>query len=136
MRSRTGGRLDPHVAEPRRGDDQRDDREGGDDEVERRAPRAEPGHGHVAVQVADEEHALEEEQDRRPDRRRPAEDGEHEPADQGLDTEQEEGRQPDRQRERERFTEQRAGKRGGTGSHGVSGRVSGSHRRPACLVVK
>jgi hypothetical protein len=42
----------------------------------------------VAVQVAHEEDRLEEEQDRRPDRRRPSEDGQHQTADQRLDAEQ------------------------------------------------
>ena len=54
------------------------------DEVERRPQRSEPSHRQVAVQVADEEDGLEEEQDGRPDRRRATEDRQHQPADERL----------------------------------------------------
>ena len=71
-----------------------------DDVDDRPAAGAEPRRRQVAVGVADEEHRLEEEQDRGPDRGRPAERRQGQPADQRLDREEQERRQRDRRRER------------------------------------
>ncbi len=106
----------------RRRDDQGDDRQSGNDEVEGRSPATEPGDGHVTVEVAEQQDGLEEEEDRRPHGRRPAEDRQDEAADERFHAEQQERGQPDRQRERQRRTEDRARDSQRAGRHEASGR--------------
>ncbi len=110
-------------------DEERDEREPGQQHVERRSPGAEPGHRNVTVEVADQEDALEEEEDRRPHGRRAAEDRQDEAPDQRFDAEQQERRQPDRQGERQRRAQQRTSEDEGAGGHRVSERFKATHGR-------
>jgi hypothetical protein len=72
----------------------------GDAEVNHDAhTNAEPRRRKMGVQVAEEQHRLEERKDRGPDPSGATEDGQHEPAHQGLDAEQQERRQADREPE-------------------------------------
>ena len=129
-------RFDPDRAQVGRGEEQRDDRERRQDQVQRWPPGTEPSHRQVPVQVADEEDALEEEQDGRPDRGRATEHRQHQPAHEGLHAEEEERRQADGQREREGRPQQRACERQGAGGHGSSGGVDGGHPRGIHAAVK
>ena len=74
----------------------RDQRHRRDDHVQDRARAgAQPGDREVAVEVPEDQHGLEEAQDRRPGGRHPAEDGQHAQPDHRLEDEQEERRQED-----------------------------------------
>jgi len=68
----------------RQDDDPAESRDRHGDMQEGAPSRPEPGHGGVAVQVPEEERALEEHEDRGPDRRCPTENRQHDLAYQGL----------------------------------------------------
>ena len=91
----------------------------------RRAPLAQARDRHVPVEIARQQHGLEEEQRGGPDGRRPAEDRQHQPPDERFDAEQEEGRQPDRDRERQGRAQQGARCGQGASGHPSSGVVGG-----------
>ena len=90
-----GQTIDPDRGQTSGGQEQGHDPEAGERNMDRRSPSPEPGHRDVGIEIPAEQDGLEEEQGRRPDRRCPAEDRQHQAANERLHREQQERRQAD-----------------------------------------